>query len=73
MTRNYHSEWLRLRKLIKENCERIKHAEDVMDLVMKEPSSLDREGRIAWAMNQITIARQSLLHFGLNIPLDKLS
>jgi hypothetical protein len=72
MKKNYRTEWLKLRKLIKENCERIHNAELFVDVTMQGPSTELRGKRIASAMNNIQMARHSLLHFGLGIPLNKL-
>jgi hypothetical protein len=72
MKKNYRTEWICLRSLIKDDCERIRHAELFVNAAMQGPSTKERGQKIAQAMNQIQIARHSLLHFGLGIPLNKL-
>jgi hypothetical protein len=61
----------RLRSLIRDECELIYLAEVGIDTAMQGPSTEERGVRIAKCINQITMCRQSLVHFGLGIPLSR--
>lgn len=62
----------KLKKLVREDCHRIYMAEENIDAIMKGPSTEQRGRLIAAMVNEITMARQSLLHFGLGIKLNEL-
>lgn len=68
----FKSELYKLKKLIREECERIRIAENAIDAAMQGPSTEQRGQKIGRAMTEITMARHSLLHFGLDVPLNKL-
>lgn len=60
-----------LRQLVRDDCRRIWMAERALDAQMNLPSTYERGRVIAQILNEITIARQSMQHFGLGIPLEK--
>jgi hypothetical protein len=61
-----------LKKCVRQQCKVIYEAEQMFDKIMESPPSNDRGKELSACINAITMARQSLLHFGMKEPMEKI-